>query len=167
MSKITTLHELYIEQLQDLLSAEKQLIKALPAMANASYDSKLKAGFEEHFAETKVHAQTVEQILSSHDEKPGSKKCAAMEGLIEEGKEMISEDAEEAVKDVGLIAAAQRVEHYEIAGYGCVRTYAKILGYEKDNVVLQGILDQEGDTDKKLTKIATTLNLKAELGATK
>lgn len=167
MSKITTLHELYIEQLQDLLSAEKQLIKALPAMAKASYDSKLKAGFEEHLAQTKVHAQTVEQILSCHDEKPGRKKCAAMEGLIEEGKEMISEDADEAVKDIGLIAAAQRVEHYEIAGYGCVRTYAKILGYEKDTKVLQGILDQEGDTDKKLTKTATTLNLKAELGATK
>lgn len=161
MSKIKNLHELYIDQLKDLYNAETQLIKALPAMAKASYSKELKAAFQSHLKETEIHAASVTSVLKSHDEKNTGKTCAAMQGLIKEGKEMISEDAEDAVKDAGLIAAAQRVEHYEIAGYGCVRTYAEILGYNEDLEVLQGILEQEGAADKKLTEIAEELNLAA------
>lgn len=161
MSKITNLHELYVEQLKDLFNAEKQLIKALPAMAKASSSDTLKKAFASHLEETKQHAETVTDILMSHDEKSSGKKCAAMEGLIKEGKEMISEDADPSVKDAGLIAAAQRVEHYEMAGYGCVRTYAELLGYDEDLTQLQAILDQEGAVDKKLTDLAKKLNVVA------
>lgn len=162
MSKISTLHDLYIEQLQDLHNAEKQLTKALPVLAKTSHDPKLKKAFESHLTETKEHAETVANILAGHDETTGRKKCAAMEGLIKEGKEMVSEDAEEVVKDAGIIAAAQRVEHYEIAGYGCVRTYAQLLGYRDDMKQLQDILEQEGSADKKLTQIAEKLNVQAK-----
>src|SRR5471030_1169979 len=122
MSTITTLEELFVEQLQDLHSAESQLIKALPAMAKAAHSRALKAGFEGHLEQTKEHAVRLEHILEELGEKATGKKCQAMEGLIKEGKELISEKASSEVKDVGLIAAAQRVEHYEIEGYGCVRT---------------------------------------------
>lgn len=167
MSTITTLEELFVEQLQDLHSAESQLIKALPAMAKAAHAPALKAGFEEHFEQTKEHAARLERILEELGEKATGKKCQAMEGLIKEGKEMISEKASPEVKDVGLIAAAQRVEHYEIAGYGCVRTYAKILGHKAAAKTLQTTLDEEAATDKKLTAAAEKLNLlpQAELAS--
>jgi len=158
MSTITTLEELFVEQLQDLHSAESQLIKALPAMAKAAHAPALKAGFEQHFEQTKEHAARLEQILEELGEEATGKKCQAMEGLIKEGKEMISEKASPEVKDVGLIAAAQRVEHYEIAGYGCVRTYAKILGHKEAAKTLQTTLDEEAATDKKLTAAAEKLN---------
>jgi ferritin-like metal-binding protein YciE len=159
MSTITTLEELFVEQLQDLYNAENQLIKALPAMAKAAHSPALKAGFEGHFTQTKEHAARLEQIFEELGEEADGKKCQAMEGLIKEGKEMISEKASPEVKDVGLIAAAQRVEHYEIAGYGCVRTYAKILGHKEAAKTLQATLDEEAATDKKLTVIAEKLNL--------
>ncbi|MDB4793466.1 ferritin-like domain-containing protein [Methylacidiphilales bacterium] len=159
MSIITTLEQLLVEQLQDLYSAENQLIKALPAMAKAAHSPALKAAFEEHFIQTKEHAARLEQILEELGGKGVNKKCQAMEGLIKEGKEMISEKASPEVKDIGLIAAAQRVEHYEIAGYGCVRTYAKILGHKEASKTLQITLDEEVATDKKLTVIAEKLNL--------
>jgi ferritin-like metal-binding protein YciE len=159
MSTITTLEELFVEQLQDLYSAESQLIKALPAMAKAAHSPALKAGFEGHFLQTKEHAARLEHIFEELGEEAAGKKCQAMEGLIKEGKEMISEKASPEVKDVGLIAAAQRVEHYEIAGYGCVRTYAKILGHKEASQTLQATLDEEAATDKKLTVIAEKLNL--------
>jgi len=167
MSTITTLEELFVEQLQDLHSAETQLIKALPAMAKAAHAPALKAGFEEHLEQTKEHAVRLEQILEELGEKATGKKCKAMEGLIKEGKETISEKASPEVKDVGLIAAAQRVEHYEIAGYGCVRTYAKILGHKEASQTLQTTLDEETATDKKLTAAAEKLNLlpQAELAS--
>ena len=167
MSTITTLEELFIEQLQDLYSAETQLIKALPAMAKAAHSPALKAGFEGHFLQTKEHAARLEQIFAELGEQAGGKKCQAMVGLIKEGKEMISEKASTEIKDVGLIAAAQRVEHYEIAGYGCVRTYAKILGHTDAAKTLQTTLDEEAATDKKLTVIAEKLNLlpQAELAS--
>lgn len=161
MSKITNLHKLYIDQLKDLHDAETQLLKALPAMAKAAKSKALKAAFESHLNETEQQAKSVSAVLKSHEEKSSGKVCAAMQGLIKEGKETISEDADDDVKDAGLIAAAQRVEHYEIAGYGCVRTYAEILGYDEDLVILQNILDQEGAADKKLTGIAEKLNLAA------
>lgn len=163
MSKINSLHELFIEQLKDLYSAENQLIKALPAMAKAAHDPTLKQGFEDHLDETKVHAERLEKVLGAHNEKPTGKKCKAMEGLIEEGKEMISEKAPEAVKDAGLIAAAQRVEHYEIAGYGCVRTYAELLGYSECAETLQETLDEEAATDRKLTEASKKLNVEANV----
>ena len=159
MSTITTLEELFVEQLQDLLSAENQLIKALPAMAKAAHAPALKAGFEEHLEQTKEHAVRLEQILEELGEKAKGKKCQAMEGLIKEGKELISEKASREVKDIALIAAAQCVEHHEIAGYGCVRTYAKILGHKEAAKTLQTTLDEEAATDRKLTAAAEKLNL--------
>ena len=159
MSTITTLEELFLEQLQDLYNAENQLIKALPAMAKAAHSPALKAGFEAHLEQTKEHAVRLEQIFADLGEEADGKKCQAMLGLIKEGKEMISEKASPEVKDIGLIAAAQRVEHYEIAGYGCVRTYAKILGHIEAAKTLQATLNEEAATDKKLTIIAEKLNL--------
>ncbi|MCE0484579.1 MAG: ferritin-like domain-containing protein [Methylacidiphilales bacterium] len=159
MSTITTLEELFVEQLQDLYSAENQLIKALPAMAKAAHSPALKAAFQTHFTQTEEHAVRLEQIFENLGKDAIEKKCQAMEGLIKEGKEMISEKATAEIKDVGLIAAAQRVEHYEIAGYGCVRTYAKILGHTDAARALQTTLDEEAATDKKLTVIAEKLNL--------
>ena len=159
MATITTLEELFVEQLQDLYSAESQLIKALPAMAKAAHSPALKAGFEAHFTQTKEHASRLEQIFEVLGKEADGKKCQAMQGLIKEGKEMISEKASPEIKDIGLIAAAQRVEHYEIAGYGCVRTYAKILGHREAAQTLQHTLDEEAATDKKLTVIAEKLNL--------
>lgn len=152
--ELETLHDLYIHELKDLLSAEKQLIKALPKMAKAASHPDLKAGFQLHLQETKEQAERLEKLLTSHDESTRGPKCKGMEGLIEEGQEMIEEEADEEVRDAGLIGAAQRVEHYEIAGYGCARTYAQLLKYKNDAAVLQKSLDEEGATDKKLTKLA-------------
>jgi len=162
--KITTLHELFLEQLRDLYSAETQLTKALPEMAKAANDAKLKQGFETHLEETKGHVQRLEQIFKKLDEKPTGKTCQAMEGVIKEGKETINEDATPEVKDAALIAAAQRVEHYEIAGYGTVRTYAKLMGHDDASALLQQTLDEEAATDKKLTTAAQTLNAHVPLG---
>lgn len=161
--KLETLQDLYFHELKDLLSAEKQLIKALPKMAKAATDEKLAAGFKEHLEQTKEHAVRLEQILSSHNQSTRvSVKCKAMQGLIEEGSEMIEEEADEEVRDAGLIAAAQRVEHYEMAGYGCARTYAELLGDKEGAKLLQTTLNEEGETDKKLTKLAvTSINLAA------
>lgn len=163
MSKINSLQELYVDQLKDLYNAEHQLIKALPHMVKAATDPKLKAGFEDHLDETRVHAERIEKIMQKLDEKPTGKKCKAMEGLIEEGKEAISEKAPDAVKDASLIAAAQRVEHYEITGYGCVRTYAELLGYDDAAELLQETLDEEAATDKKLTEASKKLNVEANV----
>jgi ferritin-like metal-binding protein YciE len=159
--KITTLQELFVEQLQDLYSAETQLIEALPKMAFAASAPPLKAGFKLHLKETKEHARRLEKILKGLKEKTGGKTCRAMQGLIKEGHEMISEDALPAVKDAGLIAAAQRVEHYEIAGYGCVRAFATLLGHRAVAATLGLTLKEEAATDKKLTTAAKTLNVKA------
>ena len=161
MSTITTLEELFVEQLQDLYSAENQLIKALPAMAKAAHSPALRAGFEAHFEQTKEHAARLEQIFAELGKEADGKKCQAMVGLIKEGKETISEKASAEIKDVGLIAAAQRVEHYEIAGYGCVRTYATLLGLKTEAKTLETTLKEEAATDKKLTAAAKTLNVKA------
>src|SRR5437868_2710987 len=121
------LKELYIDELKDLYNAENQLVKALPKMANAATSEELRTGFEEHLEQTKEHVQRLDQIFSELEEKPTGKKCVGMEGLVEEGKEIIREQDGEAL-DAGLISAAQRVEHYEIAAYGTVRTYANLLG---------------------------------------
>lgn len=160
--KLETLQDLYIHELKDLYSAERQLVKALPKMAKAATNKKLADGFKKHLEETKVHAELVEELLKSHGETTRGPKCQGMEGLLKEGEDMIDEEAEDDVRDAGLISAAQRVEHYEMAGYGTARTYAEILGDKKGAKVLQKILDQETSTDKKLTDLAvSTINLAA------
>jgi ferritin-like metal-binding protein YciE len=162
MSKLKSLRDLYIEQLQDLHSAELQLTKALPTLAKAATDSTLRAAFEQHLEQTKIHVERLEGICQKLDISPKGHTCKAMKGLIEEGQEAAKHDAAPAVRDAGLIAAAQRVEHYEIAGYGCVRTYAEILGDMQSMEVLQQTLNEEGTTDHRLTEIASTLNLIAD-----
>jgi ferritin-like metal-binding protein YciE len=162
MPKITNLHDVYVEQLKDLHSAETQLIKALPKMAKAATSPELASGFEEHLEQTKEHAHRLEQILRKLEEKPTGKKCKAMEGLIEEGSETIHENASPAAKDALLIAAAQRVEHYEIAGYGSVKTYAHLLGQDEAANLLEQTLQEEVETDEKLTEAAESINADAE-----
>lgn len=164
MPKINTLHDVYVEQLRDLYSAENQLIKALPKMAKAANDETLRKGFEDHLEQTKVHAERLEEIFEALDEKPTGKKCKAMAGLVEEGSEAIGEDASPEAKDAMLIAAAQRVEHYEMAGYGTVKTYAKLLGYEEAAETLEETLSEEVETDEKLTEAAESINVEAQKG---
>lgn len=160
--ELETLKDLYIHELKDLYSAENQLIKALPKMAKAATNKKLADGFSTHLAQTKEHAARLERILKSHDESTRGPECKGMAGLIKEGQEMIGEKGDDEVRDAGLISAAQRVEHYEMAGYGCARTYAELLGDKQGAKTLQRTLDEEGATDKKLTKLATsTINLRA------
>jgi ferritin-like metal-binding protein YciE len=162
MPKINTLHDVYVEQLRDLYSAETQLIKALPKMAKAAQNETLKKGFEEHLEQTKGHAERLEEIFEELDEKPTGKKCQAMAGLVAEGAETIGEDATPEAKDAMLIAAAQRVEHYEIAGYGSVKTYANLLGYDEAAKLLEETLDEEVETDEKLTEAAESINVEAK-----
>ncbi|MBA3608534.1 MAG: ferritin-like domain-containing protein [Chthoniobacterales bacterium] len=160
--ELETLKDLYIHELKDLYSAENQIIKALPKMAKAATNPQLAGGFKQHLEQTKEHATRLEQILKSHDETTRGPKCKGMEGLIKEGQEMIEEDAADEVRDAGLISAAQRVEHYEMAGYGTARTYAKLLGDAKGEKLLQQTLNEEGETDKKLTQLAESINVAAE-----
>ena len=152
--ELQTLKDLYIHELKDLCSAEQQLVKALPKMAKAVSNKELAAGFQEHLEQTKGHAQRLEQILSSHQQTTRGPKCKGMEGIVAEGAEMIEEEADDEVKDAGLIAAAQRVEHYEMACYGTARTYAELLG-DKEGAKLLGLtLEEERQTDQKLSKLA-------------
>jgi ferritin-like metal-binding protein YciE len=155
--KLEKLKDLYIHELKDLYSAEKQIIKALPKMVKAATNKQLAAGFKGHLEQTKEHAARLEKILDRHDESTDGPKCEGMEGVLREGDEMIEEDAEDEVRDAGLIAAAQRVEHYEIAGYGCARTYAELLGDRQGAQLLEITLTEESDTDKKLTKLAKSV----------
>ena len=161
--KLDTLKDLYIHELKDLYSAEKQIIVALPKMVKAASNEKLAAGFKGHLEETNEHVVRLEKILTSHGQTTRGPKCKGMEGLLKEGAEMIEEEADEEVRDAGLIAAAQRVEHYEIAGYGCARTYAELLGDKEGAKLLQTTLNEEGETDKKLTRLATSvINIAAD-----
>ena len=151
---LNTLHELLVSELKDLYSAEHQLLKALPKMAKAASSEELRAAFQDHLAETETHVERLEAVCKAIDASPKGKKCVAMEGLLKEGAEVIAEKGDPAVKDAALIAAAQRVEHYEMAGYGCVRTFARTLGYAAEADLLQMTLDEEGTTDKRLTDLA-------------
>jgi ferritin-like metal-binding protein YciE len=158
------LKELYIDELKDLYNAETQLVKALPKMAKAASSDELRQGFEEHLEQTKGHVQRLEKIFQAFGESPKGKKCKGMEGLIEEGSEAMEEDYEGSVKDAALIGAAQRVEHYEIAGYGTVRSMAETLR-ESDHVsLLEETLEEEKATDEKLTELAEQINAQAEMG---
>lgn len=154
---IETLEKLLEEEIKDLYDAEKQLTKALPKMAKAASDKELKSGFLEHLEQTKGHVARLEQVFEHLGVKPKSKPCAAMKGLIEEGSETIAEDAEGAIKDLMLIAAAQKVEHYEISGYGTVRAIAEQIGNEEVAELLHQTEEEEGETDEKLTGIAERL----------
>jgi ferritin-like metal-binding protein YciE len=161
--KLETLRDLYAEQLHDLYSAESQLVEALPKMAKAASNQQLRSAFTDHLAQTKMHVTRLEQIFKQLGTKPKDQTCKGMQGLIKEGDEMIKMKGEPAAIDAGLIAAAQRVEHYEIAGYGCVRTYAEQLGEQQSLQLLQQTLDEEGAADKKLTQLAEqVINLEAE-----
>ena len=152
--EIDSLRKLYVEELKDLYSAEKQILQALPRMAKKAKNAQLKAGFEEHVRQTEEHVARLEQIFEGLGKSPRGKKCKGMEGLLEEGKEVMQEDMDDETRDAALIAAAQRVEHYEMAGYGTVRTYANLLGEKEAAKLLQQTLDEEGATDKKLTALA-------------
>jgi ferritin-like metal-binding protein YciE len=152
--QLETLKDLYIRELKDLYSAERQLVKALPKMAKAARNKELAAGFQEHLEQTKGHAQRLEQILSSHKQTSRGPKCKGMEGIVAEGAELIEEEADEEIKDAGLISAAQRVEHYEMAGYGTARTYADLLNDKEGANLLEMTLEEEKATDQKLTKLA-------------
>ena len=152
--KLNTLKQLYIEELRDLYSAENQLLKALPKMAKGASSEELTLAFENHLDQTKVHVERLEEIFERLDENPKGKTCHGMKGLVEEGSEILEEDGEESVLDAGIIAAAQKIEHYEIASYGTVRTFAQLLGEDEAAEVLQETLDEEGDADKLLTQLA-------------
>lgn len=159
--ELETLKDLYVDELRDLYSAENQLVEAIPKMAKAATSKQLKAGFQKHLKETNGHVDRLAKIFKSLAVSPRGKTCMAMQGLVKEGGEVIDEDAEPDVKDAGLIAAAQRVEHYEMAGYGCVRTYAELLGDKTAARLLQQTLDNEGKTDQALTKLAKKINVAA------
>lgn len=161
--QMKALQDLYIDQLRDLYNAENQLVKALPRMAKAATNEQLSRSFMEHADQTRGHVDRLKQIFEKLGKKPTGKVCKAMEGLIEEAKETMEEDAEPEVLDAGLIAAAQRVEHYEMAGYGTVRSFANLLGDKEAAKLLQQTLEEEGATDKKLTKLAeSTINIEAD-----
>jgi ferritin-like metal-binding protein YciE len=156
------LKELYVEELKDIYSAETQLVKALPKMAKAAASDDLRGGFEKHLQQTKGHVARLEQIFKALGEKPTGKKCKGMEGLIEEGSEAAGEDYEDDVKDEALIGAAQRVEHYEIAAYGTVRAIAEKLGENAAVKLLGQTLEEEKETDEKLTELANSIELSEE-----
>jgi ferritin-like metal-binding protein YciE len=161
--EMDSLKELYVDELKDLWSAETQITKALPKMMKAASNPKLKKAFNTHLKQTERHIKRLERIFKELDESPRGKKCVGMEGLIKEGQELIKEKPEADVLDAGLIAAAQHVEHYEIAGYGCVRTWARQMGEDRQAELLQETLDEEEQTDRLLTELAESeINVEAE-----
>jgi len=155
--KLDTLQKLYTEELRDLYNAENQLLKALPKMAKAASSEELKGAFEKHLEQTKGHVERLEQVFEELDESPKGKTCRAMKGLIQEGSELLEQDGDESVRDAGIIVAAQKVEHYEIAGYGSARTFAHLLGRNKAAELLQNTLDEESETDELLTRLAESV----------
>jgi ferritin-like metal-binding protein YciE len=153
--------KLYVDELKDLFSAENQLLKALPKMAKAASSNELRAGFEKHLEQTKGHVQRLEEIFQSLDESPKGKKCVGMEGLVKEGSEVMEEDFDDAVLDAGLIGAARRVEHYEMAAYGAVYEFAMVLGQSRHASLLEKTLAEEKQTDDKLAELAKEINAQA------
>jgi len=152
--KLENLKSLYTNELRDLYNAENQLVKALPKMAKAASSEKLKDAFEKHLEQTETHVERLEEVFEELDENPKGKTCKAMKGLIEEGSEILDKDGDESVIDAGIIVAAQKVEHYEIAGYGSVRTFAQLLGKEKSAELLQTTLEEESETNELLNNLA-------------
>jgi ferritin-like metal-binding protein YciE len=161
--QMNDLHDLFVHELRDLYSAEKQLVAALPKMARKAKSTQLRQSFTQHLEQTRDHVDRLDRIFRKLGVSSRGPKCQGMEGLIEEGKDLIEDEPEPEVLDAGLIAAAQKVEHYEIAGYGTVRTYAQLLGDDESARLLQQTLDEEGETDKKLTRLAvSSVNLQAQ-----
>jgi ferritin-like metal-binding protein YciE len=162
---MNNMQDLYLHELTDIHNAEKQILQALPKMAEAASHDELRQAFDEHRRVTEEQVRRLETIFDDLGQKPSGHKCRGMEGLIEEGEEILREDADPDVRDAALIAAAQRVEHYEIAAYGTARTYASHLGFNNHVELLQRTLDEEGETDKKLTQLAQNrINKDAEVG---
>jgi ferritin-like metal-binding protein YciE len=155
------LKRLYVDELKDLFSSENQLLKALPKMAKAASSHELRSGFEKHLEQTKGHVQRLEEIFESLDESPKGKKCVGMEGLVKEGSEVMEDGFEDAVLDSGLIGAARRVEHYEMAAYGAVCEVAKVLGQTKHASLLEKTLAEEKQTDETLADLAKEINSEA------
>jgi ferritin-like metal-binding protein YciE len=162
--EINSLRELYIDHLRDLYDAENQLLKALPKMAKEASSEELRQAIDEHLDETRGQVERLEEIFEQLGEKAKGKKCKGMQGLIEEGQETLDEDMEEDTKDAAIIAAAQRVEHYEISGYGTARTYATLLGENEASELLEETLKEEKETDQKLTQLAEQINVEAAEG---
>ena len=150
---LDSMEKLFLEELKDVYNAEKQLVRALPRMAKAATDAKLQQAFTKHLRETEGHVERLERIFKALGQTPRGKKCKGMEGLVEEGKEILEEDGLPEVIDAALISAAQRVEHYEIAAYGCLRTYAQLLGMRDADRLLQQTLTEEEATDEALTAL--------------
>ena len=164
--KLDTLQKLYIDELRDLYNAENQLLKALPKMAKGASSEELKNAFENHLGQTETHVERLEEIFEQLDQTPKGKTCRAMKGLIQEGSEILKEDGEESVLDAGIIVAAQKVEHYEMAAYGSARTFARLLGQEKAAELLQTTLDEESETNESLNQLAENIvNPEALIGS--
>jgi len=161
MPAINSLRDLLVDELRDLHNAESQLVKALPKMAKAASHDELKEGFQEHLEQTREHVDRLDRCFKILGQKAKGKTCHAMKGLVEESNEAIKEDAPDSIRDAKLIGAAQRVEHYEIAAYGTARAFAQTLGETKVADLLQETLDEEGETDKKLTALAEIINEEA------
>lgn len=155
--KVKNLEELFLDEIRDLYDAEKQLVRALPKMAKAASDEELQEAITEHLAQTKEQVSRLEQVFELVGQKARGKACKGMKGLIEEGQEVMDEDMEEVLHDMALIGAAQRVEHYEMAGYGTARTFAQSLGLQEAVSLLQTTLEEEGEADKLLTSISERL----------
>jgi len=152
------LNELFLEELADIYDAEKQLIKALPKMAEQAHAPELQSAFEDHLEQTQEHVRRLEEVFEVFEQKPKGKKCEAMAGLVEEAQTLMKEEATPPVMDAALIAAAQKIEHYEIATYGCLRTWAELLGKDEAIDLLEETLNEEKDVDESLTDIATNIN---------
>jgi ferritin-like metal-binding protein YciE len=159
--KENTLRELFLDELRDLYDAENRIVKALPKMAKAAESEELRSGFEQHLEQTRGHVERLKQIITSMDEKASGKKCPGMLGILEEGEDLMDEDYEGSVMDAALISAAQRVEHYEIAAYGCVHSWAQELGENEAAELLEKTLTEEKETDAKLTELAEQINTSA------
>jgi ferritin-like metal-binding protein YciE len=160
-----SLRELYIDELRDLYNAETQLVKALPKMAKAAANRQLREAFEEHLRQTSEHVSRLEQIFEQLEEKPSGKRCLGIEGLVKEGAETMNDNYRDAVKDAAIIGAAQRVEHYEMAAYGTVRTFAELLGETEHVTLLEQTLEEEKQADEKLTELAQEINRRAAQAA--
>lgn len=159
--KLESLHDLYLSELKDLYSAEDQIIKTLPKVIEKTQSPELRTALSNHLEETRGHVARLERVFEMHGEEAKKQKCKGMQGILEEGDDMIGKDATPAVRDAAIISACQRVEHYEIAAYGTVRTYAEQLGHERAAAVLQETLDEEVAADEKLTQVAKTRNVEA------
>ena len=160
--KLESLYDLYLSELRDLYSAEDQILKALPKMIEKAQSAELRNALESHLEETRGHVSRLEQVFEMHGEEAKKQKCKGMQGVLEEGDEMVGKDAPPAVRDAAIISACQRVEHYEIAAYGTVRTYAEQMGQQRAAAVLQETLDEELAADETLTEIANSrVNIEA------